>query len=52
MSQSTPPMMKMESKAYFAFWLMLSTSAKQAGLPRPALGGVGAASAKLHLFYT
>jgi len=31
---------------------MLSTSAKQAGLPRPALGGVGAASAKLHLFYT
>jgi len=31
---------------------MLSTSAKQAGLPRPALGGVGAASDTLHLFYT
>jgi len=31
---------------------MLSTSAKQAGLPRPAPGSVGAASAKLHLFYT
>jgi hypothetical protein len=30
---------------------MLRTSAKQAGLPRLVPGGVGAASAELHLFY-